>query len=130
MSLKRASSRTKSRVAYQPKVSKKNPHLLEGLLILDLSRVMSGPFASMLLGDYGAEVIKVEDTERGDETRLWYPPTIEGESAYFLSANRNKKDIALNLKTTEGLEILYKLAQRCGRRFGKLSSGRCEEAED
>jgi len=66
----------------------------------------------MLLGDYGAEVIKVEDTERGDETRLWYPPTIEGESAYFLSANRNKKDIALNLKTPEGLEILYKLAQR------------------
>ena len=54
----------------------------------------------------------MEDTEKGDETRLWYPPTIEGESAYFLSANRNKKDIALNLKTPEGLEILYKLAQR------------------
>jgi crotonobetainyl-CoA:carnitine CoA-transferase CaiB-like acyl-CoA transferase len=84
-------------------------HLLEGLRILDLSRVMSGPFASMLLADYGAEVIKIEDTDKGDETRNWFPPTIEGESAYFLSANRNKRDIALNLKTKEGLEIFYRL---------------------
>jgi crotonobetainyl-CoA:carnitine CoA-transferase CaiB-like acyl-CoA transferase len=64
----------------------------------------------MLLGDYGAEVMKVEDTDKGDETRLWYPPTIEGESAYFLSANRNKKGIALNLKNPGGREIFYKLA--------------------
>ena len=72
---------------------------------------MSGPYATMLLGDYGADVIKVEDTQAGDETRQWYPPTIEGESAYYLSANRNKKDIALNLKTEKGLEIFYKLAR-------------------
>lgn len=72
---------------------------------------MSGPYATMLLGDYGADVIKVEDTEAGDETRQWYPPTIEGESAYYLSANRNKKDIALNLKTKDGLEIFYRLAE-------------------
>ncbi len=65
----------------------------------------------MLLGDYGADVIKVEDTGSGDETRQWYPPTIEGESAYFLSANRNKRDIALNLKTEAGLEIFNKLAK-------------------
>jgi len=72
---------------------------------------MSGPYATMLLGDYGAEVIKIEDTASGDETRQWYPPTIEGESAYYLSANRNKRDIALNLKTKEGLEIFYKLVK-------------------
>jgi len=72
---------------------------------------MSGPYATMLLGDYGAEVIKIEDTAYGDETRQWYPPTIEGESAYYLSANRNKRDIALNLKTKEGLEIFYQLAK-------------------
>jgi crotonobetainyl-CoA:carnitine CoA-transferase CaiB-like acyl-CoA transferase len=73
---------------------------------------MSGPYASMLLGDYGAKIIKVEDTGSGDETRQWYPPTIDGESAYYLSANRNKKDIALNLKTPEGQKIFYKLAER------------------
>jgi len=86
-------------------------HVIQGLKILDASRVMSGPFASMLLGDYGAEVVKVEDTDMGDETRHWYPPTIEGESAYYLSANRNKKDIALNLKTKDGLEIFRRLAK-------------------
>ncbi len=72
---------------------------------------MSGPYATMLLADFGAEVIKVEDTATGDETRQWYPPTIEGESAYYLSANRNKRDIALNLKSEEGLEIFYKIAK-------------------
>lgn len=87
------------------------PQVLEGLRVLDVSRVMSGPYATMLLGDYGADVIKIEDTDAGDETRQWYPPTIEGESAYYLSANRNKKDIALNLKTKGGLEIFYKLAE-------------------
>jgi crotonobetainyl-CoA:carnitine CoA-transferase CaiB-like acyl-CoA transferase len=86
-------------------------HVLEGLKVLDASRVMSGPYATMLLGDYGADVIKVEDTKTGDETRQWYPPTIEGESAYYLSANRNKKDIALDLKTSGGLEVFYRLAK-------------------
>ncbi len=89
----------------------RSTHALEGLKILDASRVMSGPYATMLLGDYGAEVIKVEDTASGDETRQWYPPTIEGESAYYLSANRNKRDIALNLKTEGGLEVFYRLAK-------------------
>ncbi|MDG6996396.1 MAG: CoA transferase [Nitrososphaerota archaeon] len=86
--------------------------LLEGVRILDLSRVMAGPYATMLLGDYGADVIKIEEPEKGDETRFWYPPRIEGESAYFLSANRNKRSIALDLKSKEGLEIFYKLVQR------------------
>ncbi len=88
-------------------------HILQGLKVLDASRVMSGPYATMLLGDYGAEVLKVEDTNSGDETRQWYPPTIEGESAYYLSANRNKKDIALNLKTPDGIRIFYRLASNC-----------------
>lgn len=74
---------------------------------------MSGPYATMLLGDYGADVIKVEDTQTGDETRQWYPPTIDGDSAYYLSINRNKKDIALNLKTPGGLEVFYQLAKEC-----------------
>lgn len=82
---------------------------LSGIKVLDLSRVMAGPYATMLLGDYGAEVIKIEEPEKGDETRFWYPPTIEGESAYYLSANRNKRSLSLNLKSKEGLEIFYKL---------------------
>ncbi|MDG6905467.1 MAG: CoA transferase [Nitrososphaerota archaeon] len=86
--------------------------LLDGVRILDLSRVMAGPYATMLLGDYGAEVIKVEEPEKGDETRYWYPPRIDGESAYFLSANRNKRSIALDLKSKEGLEIFHKLVAR------------------
>ena len=86
--------------------------LLDGVRILDLSRVMAGPYATMLLGDYGADVIKIEDPEKGDETRFWYPPRIEGESAYFLSANRNKRSIALDLKSEKGLEIFYKLVER------------------
>ncbi|MGI0079873.1 MAG: CoA transferase, partial [Nitrososphaerales archaeon] len=67
--------------------------LLDGLKVLDLTRVMAGPYATMLLGDFGAEVIKIEDREKGDDTRTWYPPQIDGESAYFLSVNRNKKSL-------------------------------------
>lgn len=83
--------------------------LLDGLKVLDLTRVMAGPYATMLLGDYGAEIIKIEDRDKGDDTRTWYPPQIEGESAYFLSVNRNKKSLTLNLKSDKGKEILYKL---------------------
>lgn len=72
---------------------------------------MAGPYATMLLGDYGADVIKIEEPEKGDETRFWYPPTIEGESAYYLSANRNKRSLSLNMKSNEGLEIFYKLVK-------------------
>ncbi|MGI0083692.1 MAG: CaiB/BaiF CoA transferase family protein [Nitrososphaerales archaeon] len=85
--------------------------LLDGLKVLDLTRVMAGPYATMLLGDFGAEVIKIEDREKGDDTRTWYPPQIDGESAYFLSVNRNKKSLTLNLKSEKGKEIFYKLAK-------------------
>lgn len=84
---------------------------LDGLRILDLSRVMAGPYASMLLADYGADVIKIEEPDKGDETRSWYPPQIDGVAAYYLSANRNKRSITINLGSSEGLEIFYKLAK-------------------
>lgn len=86
------------------------PLPLDGIRVLDLTRVLAGPYCSMMLGDLGADVIKVEAPGRGDDTRAWGPPfTDNGESAYFLSANRNKRSITLNLKTTGGLEVLKRL---------------------
>lgn len=82
---------------------------LYGLKIIDLSRVLAGPYCTMMLGDMGAEVIKIESVDGGDETRGWGPPFVEGESAYYLCANRNKQGITLNLKTDQGKEILRRL---------------------
>ena len=83
---------------------------LEGVKVLDLSRVLAGPYATMVLGDLGADVLKVEHPERGDDTRHWGPPFAGGESAYFLSVNRNKRSIGVDLKDQEGLERVKKLA--------------------
>ncbi len=85
---------------------------LEGLLVLDLSRVLSGPYCTMLLADMGARVVKVEQPGRGDETRTWGPPFLGGESAYFLSINRNKESLTLNLKRPEGVRLAAALAAR------------------
>lgn len=85
------------------------PGALHGVKIIDLTRVLAGPFCTMILGDLGAEIIKVESINNGDETRGWGPPFVEGESAYYLCANRNKKGITLNLKSEQGKEILKKL---------------------
>jgi formyl-CoA transferase len=82
---------------------------LNGIRVLDLSRVLAGPYCTMVLGDLGAEVIKVEPPE-GDETRGWGPPFAGGESAYYLCVNRNKRDIVINLKTDEGKRIVRELA--------------------
>jgi crotonobetainyl-CoA:carnitine CoA-transferase CaiB-like acyl-CoA transferase len=82
---------------------------LYGLKIIDLSRVLAGPYCTMMLGDMGAEVTKIESVDGGDETRGWGPPFLEGESAYYLCANRNKQGITLNLKTDQGKEILRRL---------------------
>ncbi len=71
---------------------------LQGITVLDFTRVLSGPYCTMQLGDLGARVIKIEQPDRGDDTRAWGPPFINGESAYFLSINRNKESIALDLK--------------------------------
>ncbi|HEV2093818.1 MAG TPA: CoA transferase [Rubrobacter sp.] len=83
---------------------------LEGLKVLDLSRVLAGPYATMALADLGADVIKVEHPERGDDTRHWGPPFAGGESAYFLSINRNKRSVGVDVKTEEGLERVRRLA--------------------
>jgi crotonobetainyl-CoA:carnitine CoA-transferase CaiB-like acyl-CoA transferase len=83
---------------------------LEGLRVLDLSRVLAGPYATMALADLGADVIKVEHPERGDDTRHWGPPFAGGESAYFLSINRNKRSIGVDIKTKEGLQRVRRLA--------------------
>lgn len=84
---------------------------LEGIKILDFTRVLAGPFASMILGDLGAEVIKVEPLA-GDESRSWPPILEKGESGYFMILNRNKKSITLNLKDQRAKEIVYKLAPK------------------
>jgi len=90
---------------------------LENIRVLDLSRAMAGPFCTMMLGDLGAEVIKVELPGSGDESRSWGPPFVgkpygsyPGESAYFISINRNKLGITVNLKSAEGQDIIQRLA--------------------
>src|SRR6185369_14074197 len=85
---------------------------LEGIRILDLSRVVSGPFGTMILADLGAEVIKIEEPTTGDESRGFGPPFVGGESAYFLSVNRGKKSCAVDLKTPGGLEAVEQLVRK------------------
>ncbi len=88
------------------------PGLLEGVRILDVSRVLTGPYCSMMLADLGADVIKIELPGRGDDTRAWGPPFLGGESAYFLSINRNKRSVTVDLKTERGRKIVHELAAR------------------
>jgi formyl-CoA transferase/CoA:oxalate CoA-transferase len=85
---------------------------LDGLTVLDLSRVLSGPYCTMLAADMGARVIKIEHPERGDDTRAWGPPFLAGESAYYLSVNRNKESVAANFATPEGHAAVSDLAAR------------------
>ncbi len=81
---------------------------LQGIRVIDLTRVLSGPFCTMTLADLGAEIIKIE-SPTGDDTRYWGPPFVNGESTYFLSVNRSKKSICLDLKTDPGKQILWDL---------------------
>ncbi len=85
---------------------------LDDLFVVDLSRILSGPVCTMSLADMGAEVIKVEPPPLGDDSRQWGPPFVGGISTYFLSINRNKKSLGLNLKVEEGRRILWKLIER------------------
>jgi len=85
---------------------------LENVRVLEVSEAMAGPYCAMLLGDFGADVIKVERPGAGDQSRGWGPPFIGGESAYYLCCNRNKRSIALDLKHATGLEILGRLIER------------------
>jgi crotonobetainyl-CoA:carnitine CoA-transferase CaiB-like acyl-CoA transferase len=86
---------------------------LEGIRILDLTRVLSGPYCTMLLGDLGAEVIKVERPGEGDDARAFAPPFQGDQAAYFLSINRNKKSLTLDMKSERGKEILWRLVDVC-----------------
>lgn len=87
-----------------------SPSALAGLRVIDFSRVLAGPYCTMLLADLGADVIKVEHPQGGDDTRQWGPPWLDGESAYFLSVNRNKRSLTLNLKHQKGRELAHQLA--------------------
>lgn len=85
---------------------------LTGITVLDLTRVLSGPYCTMVLADLGARVIKVEHPGKGDDTRHWGPPFVGGESAYFLSINRNKESVTLDFKAPDGREVLERLIAR------------------
>jgi formyl-CoA transferase/CoA:oxalate CoA-transferase len=85
---------------------------LAGVTIVDLSRVLSGPYCTMLAADMGARVIKIESPAHGDDTRAWGPPFLEGESAYYLSVNRNKESVAIDLRSAEGRGIVASLIAR------------------
>jgi formyl-CoA transferase/CoA:oxalate CoA-transferase len=82
---------------------------LQNITVIDMTEAMAGPYAAMMLGDLGADVIKVERAGAGDSSRGWGPPFVESESAYFLSVNRNKRSLTLNLKTEAGKRILHEL---------------------
>ena len=85
---------------------------LDGILVADFSRVLAGPLAAMLLGDLGADVIKVERPDGGDDTRAWGPPWRDGVSTYYLTLNRNKRSIALDLRDGDDLVLARELALR------------------
>lgn len=85
---------------------------LDDLLVIDLTRALAGPYCTLMLGDLGARVIKIETPEGGDDTRGWGPPFINGESSYFLGINRNKESLTLNLKHPDGQQVLRRLIER------------------
>jgi crotonobetainyl-CoA:carnitine CoA-transferase CaiB-like acyl-CoA transferase len=85
---------------------------LDGLLVVDLSRVLAGPYCTMMLADLGADVVKIERPGEGDETRTWGPPYADGEAAYFLAVNRSKRSVAVDLKQPEGRALVLDLCAR------------------
>jgi len=100
---------------------------LQGIRILDLSRVLAGPYCTMILGDLGAEVIKVENPSGGDDTRQWGPPWAGGESAYYLALNRNKRSLTLNLKLPEARQIVRELVGQVDILVENWKAGQAEE---
>src|SRR5690349_18272752 len=84
---------------------------LDGITVVDLTRVVAGPFCTMMLGDMGADVIKIEEPGRGDESRGW-EPAFDGWSSYFVGLNRNKRSVVLDLKTRDGRAVLERLVER------------------
>jgi len=100
---------------------------LDDILVVDLTRVLAGPFCTMNLADLGANVIKIEQPGRGDDTRQWGPPFAEGESAYYLSVNRNKRGITLNLQHERAREILRALIRKADVVIENFKLGSMEE---
>jgi len=99
---------------------------LHNIRVLDLTRALAGPFCTMCLGDFGADVIKVESAPKGDMTRVW-PPHDRGISTYYLSANRNKRDIAVNFRDPKGLELLRRMARDVDVVVENFKPGRADE---
>jgi len=87
------------------------PGPLAGTRVVDLTRALAGPYCTLILGDLGADVIKIELPGTGDETRQWGPPFIAGESSYFMSVNRNKRSVVLDLKSSSGVDVLHRLTR-------------------
>jgi formyl-CoA transferase/CoA:oxalate CoA-transferase len=83
--------------------------VLDNIRVVDLTQALAGPYCTMLLGDMNADVIKIETPGAGDQSRGWGPPFVEGESTYFLSINRNKRSLTLDIRSAEGLGVLHKL---------------------
>ena len=86
---------------------------LDGIRVLDLTRALAGPYCTLMLGDHGADIIKVEMPGTGDETREWAPPSIKGVSAYYLAINRNKRSVTIDLKNSDGKRVLERLIEKC-----------------
>ncbi len=100
---------------------------LSGIRVLDLTRIIAGPYCAMVLGDLGAEVIKIEQPKIGDESRAWGPPWLKEMSAYFISINRNKKSLTLNLKHPRGIEIFQGLVKTADVLLENFRPGTMEE---
>lgn len=101
---------------------------LAGITIVDFSRVLSGPYCTMLAADMGARVIKIERPDRGDDTRAWGPPFLAGESAYYLSVNRNKESLAVDFKAPEGRALVEALVARADAVVENFRPGTLETA--
>src|SRR6266542_6002548 len=85
---------------------------LDGIRVIDLTRILAGPYCTQALADAGADVVKIEEPGKGDDTRGWGPPFVAGESPYFLAVTRGKRGITLNLKDPRGREVLWRLLER------------------
>lgn len=101
---------------------------LAGITILDLTRVLSGPYCTMLLADLGARVLKIEQPGKGDDTRAWGPPFLAGESAYFLSTNRNKESVTIDFKQPDGVTLLHALLAKADVLVENFRPGTLEKA--
>lgn len=99
---------------------------LDGLKVVDLSRVLGGPFCAQILGDHGATVIKVEGPS-GDETRTWGPPFRDGQASYFAGLNRNKEAICIDLSAKEGREVLMRLLEEADVLIENFKTGTLEK---